>query len=490
MKVPRRTLRLCFLSVAAVFSWTLTWGAGCSAVGPSTQHGSTSASATVSGTGGSSTGHGGASSSGVVFASNGGSGGGTPCSGLACQIHSCPGNLSTTISGRIYDPAGKNPLYGVVAYVPNATPAPIARGASCYSCSDLYTGDPLAAALSDANGYFTIPDAPDGADIPLVIQIGKWRRQFVVPHVALCNDTPVPDGMLTLPKNGSEGDLPDIAVSTGKDDTLECVLPRMGVDAAEFVPGASTAGHIHIFPASSLAPDTNPPGPAPELSLWDSLDDIMQYDMVLLACEGVETVNMNQLVLFDYAAAGGRIFAEHLHYAWFYTGPFSAYNVATWVPGGNNIGDINASVVISDWNSKPFVRGQAFHDWLLNVDALDNDTLFIAFARHNADVTLINTMSQPWLVLQGTATEPQTFTFDTPFGVPPADQCGRVVYTDMHVSGTTSDYSANETMRIVPDGCLQTDLSPQEKALEFNLFDLSSCVTPDNSPQVPPVMTK
>src|SRR5262249_47022201 len=96
---------------------------------------------------------------------------GPSCTGLECQINPCSAGVHPTITGTIYDPAGKNPLYGVVAYVPNSLPQPFTRGASCHSCSDLYTGDPIVAAVSDPKGRFTLENAPDGADIPLVIQV-------------------------------------------------------------------------------------------------------------------------------------------------------------------------------------------------------------------------------------------------------------------------------------------------------------------------------
>jgi hypothetical protein len=68
---------------------------------------------------------------------------------------------------------------------------------------------------------------------------------------------------------------------------------------------------------------------------------------------------------------------------------------------------------------------------------------------------------------------------------------GRFVFTDMHVGGwaggppgVVPDY-ANQNW-ITPSGCADRDLTAQEKALEFILFDLSSCVTPNNAPPQPP----
>jgi hypothetical protein len=487
MKIPRTLAVLA--STGALF---VLWAAGCSGKGNVNFQNSGGANGSSGGTnsgqgnpGGSGTGTANTTSSGIILttSSAGSTGTGTPCTGLQCQVHACSGGGSTTITGTIYDPAGKNPLYGVVAYVPNSKPQPLLSGASCYSCSDLYTGDPVAAAVTDATGKFTIKNAPDGMNIPLVIQVGKWRRQFVVPSVGMCMDTAVPDNTLLLPKNGSQGDMPNIAISTGGADTLECLLVRVGVDPAEYVSGTAGNGHIHIF-AGTGGPDTATPSPAPEQALWSSKQTLMAYDILMLSCEGHETDNMNQQALFDYAAAGGRAFASHFHYAWFNTGPFSTQNLAQWNPGSNDIGNINADVVTTDWNNMPFIRGQALHDWLQNVGALTGNLLPIQVARNNATVTAANTPSQPWIVVDGQPTQPQDFTFDTPFGVTPDKQCGRIAYSDMHVGAASNDYGG--ISQTVPDGCTMQDLSPQEKALEFILFDLSSCVTPNNMPQMPP----
>jgi hypothetical protein len=80
------------------------------------------------------------------------------------------------------------------------------------------------------------------------------------------------------------------------------------------------------------------------------------------------------------------------------------------------------------------------------------------------------------------------FQFTVPMNVTPDNRCGKVVFSDMHVSG---DSTSSPTVPF-PGGCScmkvngQTDplctepnpLTPQEKALAFMLFDIASCVSP------------
>ena len=183
---------------------------------------------------------------------------------------------------------------------------------TCSSCSNLYTS-PTASAVTDA--HRALPDPwtrRPGRTIPLVVQVGKWRKQYTIANVTKCVDNPQPDKSLRLPKNHTEGDIPHIAISTGGADSLECLLLRMGVDASEYVAraGKPAGGHIHIFTghggvggAACRAERRTTPAP----TLWDKAADIKPYDIVLLSCEGAETANLNdagQQVLFDYANDG------------------------------------------------------------------------------------------------------------------------------------------------------------------------------------------
>src|SRR6185295_19032940 len=81
----------------------------------------------------------------------------------------------------------------------------------------------------------------------------------------------------------------------------------------------------------------------------------------------------------------------------------------------------------------------------------------------------------------------QHYTFDTPVGKPPAAQCGRVLFSDFHVTD-----AKNQSGLRFPKECNDLPLTPQEKVLEFMLLDLASCPPeklpppPDAPPLAPP----
>jgi hypothetical protein len=444
-------------------------------------------------------------------------------SGLQYNVP-CPGNTSTTVTGKVYDPAGKNPLYHVAVYVPAvplvALPRGVPTGADACSCGALYKSGAVTNTRTGADGSFTLTNVPVGANVPLVIQIGKWRHLTSVSTTA-CQNTAVPGTTLKFPSTVPAGEvndnIPDIAVSTGGADTLECLLLRVGIASSEYVPGASTAGHVHIFAGGGNWPtgQGGPPGlvgsdqelpampgaPASPTSLWASQAQLMPFDAVLLSCEGFETYNANPPALESYLNAGGRAFASHWHSSWF-SGPVTNWqqsytappdwgsNLATWSAWNAIDTSPTDGVLVTTLNGsgKPFPKGQAFQQWMGNVGALgvnaSSGDVSIYQPKGNAVVGANNKPSQPWITSSssdGTSTATMYFSFDTPVNAPvPADggapnYCGRAVFSGLHVSGdpTTNDTSPP------PGGCDPGNLSPQEKALEFMLFDLSSCVIPD-----------
>jgi hypothetical protein len=80
----------------------------------------------------------------------------------------------------------------------------------------------------------------------------------------------------------------------------------------------------------------------------------------------------------------------------------------------------------------------------------------------------------------------QYFSFTTPVG---AAECGRMVFSDVHVSfGGGDDAAAPFPERC--DASPDSELSAQEKALEFMIFDLSSCIQKEDDEVRSPIIVK
>ncbi len=141
-----------------------------------------------------------------------GDGTGGPCENLECMRVTCPNNGKTTISGTVYAPEGTLPLYNAIVYINNKPVDAFDEGASCERCTDKLSGDPIATALTDTNGRFVLENVPVGSNIPLVIQVGKWRRQLTVPSTTACMNTPVAASLTRLPRTKAEGNIPKIAL--------------------------------------------------------------------------------------------------------------------------------------------------------------------------------------------------------------------------------------------------------------------------------------
>jgi len=327
---------------------------------------------------------GGASGSPAVSGSGGsvfGSSGGAAMSGSACSVlvgvpaagsggTTTSSGCTTTLSGIVTTPAGTLPLYNVMLYVPSSDLAPLPEGASCDTCAGVVSGDPVASALSDEEGRFVMDNVPTGTDIPLVIQVGKWRREVTVPSVTACRDNPVAPDLTRLPKNKAEGHLPRIALSTGGLDALECLLLKIGIDKSEFTT-PDEDGRVNLFAGRGGADqyadsvDFGALFPLPDLSLWGDGNELPSYDMVLLSCEGGEYV-LNKPAdarqrMADYANRGGRVFFSHYHKLWLEQGPAPFPDVMSFDDDTTDDLNLDATVETS------FPKGQALANWLVNV---------------------------------------------------------------------------------------------------------------------------
>ena len=322
---------------------------------------------------------------------------------LAASIASA--QTTTTISGKVYDPrttAASLPIHNVLVYITTNTVPVLPSGAQCLTFQA--PADAVSYAYTITDGTFTIPDVPVNTTYTLVIQAGKWRRQFTQAVVT----TPITGLALHMPANHTQGDIPMIAIATGNVDGVECVLLHMGIDQAEFTDDSGvTGGRIHLYQGSGgtsvLGTDTANGGAVvsaattpSESSLIDNLNKLNSYDLVMFPCQGAavkkSSAEMSNIV--SYTTKGGRLFTTHYSYDWLvpdatFNSPFPP--VANWTYSTEKSIATGTGTIATDFND-----GTILAQWLKNSGATVADKQ-ISIGTIRTDVGSVIAPTQSWL---------------------------------------------------------------------------------------------
>ncbi len=430
-------------------------------------------------------------------------GDGASCRNLQCKQVACPSG-TTTLTGTVYAPNGTLPLYNVLVYVPNAPIAPAASGLTCDRCGGIPPGEPVVAALSDSHGVFQLKNVPVGNNIPLVMQVGKWRRQTSVAEILPCQDNKLTNPQQTrLPKNHTEGDMPRIAITTGGCDNLVCLLPKLGIDTAEF----GIAGEdkrVTFYAGNDYLDDTGKNGRGifggslarmtDASALWGNAAELKKYDMAIFSCECNEYTDQASTppppvnkttaafkAVTDYLSAGGRVFGTDFQYVWYKDTPDAKLASALDIQGAAPLAKNTVTLDTS------FPKGKALADWRAFVEPasaygqVQCEQVWDNFTGANASIAQVWGSSPP--DMDPASKHPRFVTINTPAGIPVEQQCGRAVHLDAHITTSLS-----HPLKSYPTDC-GTNLENGEQVLAFFFYDVASCIQDEKKPpEVPPIV--
>ena len=186
-----------------------------------------------------------------------------------------------------------------------------------------------------------------------------------------------------------------------------------------------------------------------------------------------------------YADLGGRVFLSHWHNVWIEGSTQGGGNQkpAVWAPPNGLATWNNSGTTFStppdriDEVSNP--KGMSFATWMLNVGGSPAGQRGVVPIEANTGKQTCTAVDpnrvERWVYWPSGNNEfPQMFQFTTPAETTPDNRCGKVVFSDMHVSGDSRSSPGTP----YPDQCSSAPLTPQEKALAFMFFDIASCIQP------------
>jgi hypothetical protein len=367
------------------------------------------------------------------------------------------GRPPTTLLGTVFAPNQSLPINNALVYVPTAALADIPDGPSGPTCA---SGAPAVSAFSDTKGNFKLQNVPAGSNVRLVIQVGKWRREVRIASVPACTETAVDAGLTRLPRDSSEGHIPHIAISTGREDTLECLPRDLGIADSEITSGASATGRIRLYLGNGTSQFAAGGAFEPISPLIDVAAS-SSYDAILLGCGGPQETGTahGAEALFDFTNLGGWLWLAHNELVWLTRAP----------PPWNSIGNFQVSTTagapgtaLVDVSSP---QGQALADWSVAAGASTTAGM-LPVQRLHESCKSVTSIARRLLYLDPATgmNDVQMFTWDAAKGG------GRMVFADLHLAD--SDQVGTPPY---PAECV-TPPPAQEKAIMFELFDTPTCL--------------
>jgi hypothetical protein len=393
---------------------------------------------------------------------------------------------ATTLSGTVVAPNGADPVPNAFVYVP-VSAGSFPNGVSCELC-----GMPIDGASATANsgpdGTFKLDLSalPPSSSVRFTVNIGRFRRSGTV-NVTACQDNPISAPATQLPGKPTPGvdDIPRIAVATGNKDQLDAVLVAMGLDkdvGFDCFEGRKTSTKSVTSPCGAKGAL-----PAIETLLTDE-NKLETYNMLFLSCApgkfaALAATDQMKIAanLQTWTGKGGRLFVTDNSYDYV----AQAFPSAATFLGANGTVD-SANVGVGGSSTMPTQYSGQINDptlaaWLAAVKALPAGTNTLpldGYLNHWSviasvpsttvdvvDATNAQAYPSTTSTMAGPAMSyPQSVKFDiTPTGGSQA--CGRAIYTSYHTLPSTQMVSS-------------TQLAPQERILEYLMFEAGACVGP------------
>jgi hypothetical protein len=411
----------------------------------------------------------------------GGGGGGEPGGGnydgqSGPAKPTCSGQ-EVTITGTVYAPNGKDPVPGASVIIPSKVPELFSPTVKCEACATFGGTTNWWTATAKYDGTFTLNGVCPGQRV-IVIQNGRFRRILQL-NIQATGTLKLTASQTRLPTKNAEfhsGDsIPKIAVATGDYDKMECELRKLGLQNGvyDLYEDATYLKAKAAYPAFS--------------TLVSDLTKMKAYNVIFINCtnntyESQLKTSAVRKNLSDYVQAGGRLYVTDWSYDWIEQvedfSPFIDFqpSASGSTPEATNAAALGKDGLVVSGN----IKDSTMASWLgLFSGAISNGKSTIQhFLAEWVMMYSVSKDVKTWVTgsVQSetgsiNATLPLTITFNF-------KNCGKILYTSYHTEGRDDELQNYPSPPQAFPGYCTTSMSPQDRILEYLIFDIANCVKP------------